>query len=101
TPTSGATSVNGKAPAKARQDTDYGMAFQQSGLFDWRSVAENVTLPMELSKVPRRQRRKRANELLEMVHLGDFGDHRPWELSGGMQQRVAIARALAMNPPLL
>src|SRR5699024_2715725 len=67
----------------------------------WRSVAENVTLPMELSKVPRRQRRKRANELLEMVHLGDFGDHRPWELSGGMQQRVAIARALAMNPPLL
>jgi NitT/TauT family transport system ATP-binding protein len=101
TPTSGTTTVNGKTAAQARRDNDYGMAFQQAGLFDWRSVAENVTLPMELSKVSRRERRRRADELLSMVHLGEFGDHRPWELSGGMQQRVAIARALAMNPPLL
>lgn len=101
TPTAGTVTINGKSAAQARQDTDYGMAFQQAGLFDWRSVAENVTLPMELRKVSRQARRRRAQELLEMVHLGDFGNHRPWELSGGMQQRVAIARALAMKPPLL
>lgn len=55
TPTAGTVTINGKSAAQARQDTDYGMAFQQAGLFDWRSVAENVTLPMELRKVPARR----------------------------------------------
>ena len=74
------------------------MAFQQAGLFDWRTVARNVELPLELKGWDRRRRRQRAEEMLELVKLAEFADHRPWQLSGGMQQRVAIARALAAAP---
>ena len=77
------------------------MAFQQAGLFEWRTVAKNIELPLELQGVDRRQRRARAVELLELVKLAEFADHHPWELSGGMQQRVAIARALAGRPAIL
>ena len=77
------------------------MAFQQAGLFDWRTVAANVELPLELLGWDSGRRRERSRELLELVHLDDFAGHRPWELSGGMQQRVAIARALAMRPGIL
>ena len=77
------------------------MAFQQAGLFDWRTVAANVELPLELLGWDAGRRRERSRELLELVHLDDFAGHRPWELSGGMQQRVAIARALAMRPRIL
>ncbi len=100
-PTTGEVMVNGKPAAKARLDQDYGMAFQQAGLFDWRSVMKNVELPLELKDWDRRRRRQRAMEMLQLVKLGDFADHRPWQLSGGMQLRVAIARALAADPPLL
>ena len=77
------------------------MAFQQAGLFDWRTVARNVELPLELKGWVKRRRRERALEMLRLVKLEDFAEHRPWQLSGGMQQRVSIARALAANPPLL
>ena len=77
------------------------MAFQQAALFDWRTVRRNVELPLELQGWSKDKRRVRAMELLEMVQLADFAEHRPWELSGGMQQRVAIARSLAVDPPLL
>jgi NitT/TauT family transport system ATP-binding protein len=100
-PTYGTVTVNGKPAAQARRDQDYGMAFQQAGLFDWRSVVRNVELPLELKGWDRQRRRARAMDMLELVKLGEFADHRPWQLSGGMQQRVAIARALAANPPLL
>ena len=100
-PTRGTISVNGKSAATARQDQDYGMAFQQAGLFEWRTVAKNVELPLELRKMSKAERRSRAIELLRLVQLGDFADHYPWELSGGMQQRVAIARALSCEPGLL
>jgi NitT/TauT family transport system ATP-binding protein len=100
-PTSGSIQVNGKTAAAARRDQDYGMAFQQAGLFEWRSVAKNVELPLELRKVGKAERRARAVELLRLVQLGDFAEHYPWELSGGMQQRVAIARALSCEPSLL
>ncbi|NND74148.1 MAG: ABC transporter ATP-binding protein [Ilumatobacter sp.] len=101
TPTSGEVFVNGKPAAQARLDQDYGMAFQQSGLFEWRSVRKNIELPLELKGWAKQRRADRANEMLELVQLPEFGDHRPWELSGGMQQRIAIARALAAHPPLL
>ena len=100
-PTSGTVTVNGKSAHQARVDQDYGMAFQQAGLFDWRSVAENIELPLELKGWDKAKRRDRAHEMLELVQLREFADHRPWELSGGMQQRVAIARALASHPQVL
>jgi NitT/TauT family transport system ATP-binding protein len=100
-PTSGTVTVAGKPAAKARRQQEYGIAFQQAGLFEWRTVRRNVELPLELRKVPRAERRARAEEMLSLVGLSDFGGHYPAQLSGGMQQRVAIARALAVHPPLL
>jgi NitT/TauT family transport system ATP-binding protein len=99
--TSGSVTVNGKPAKQARLDRDYGMAFQQAGLFEWRTVLRNVELPLELQGVKKAERQRRAMEMLEMVKLGDFAAARPFELSGGMQQRVAIARSMALKPGLL
>jgi NitT/TauT family transport system ATP-binding protein len=77
------------------------MAFQQAGLFDWRTVGKNIELPLELKGWNKKKREARVAEMLELVKLQDFGSMYPWQLSGGMQQRVAIARALAAHPPLL
>ena len=100
-PTQGEISVNGKTAAQARLDQDYGMAFQQAGLFDWRTVGKNIELPLELKGWNKKKREARVAEMLDLVKLQDFGRMYPWQLSGGMQQRVAIARALAAHPPLL
>ncbi len=100
-PTEGGVLVNGKPAPKARADHDYGMVFQDSVLFDWRTVAKNVELPLEMLGWERAKRKQRAEEMLKLVELQGFGDHRPWQLSGGMQMRVAIARALAFEPALL
>jgi len=100
-PTSGSLLVNGKEPHQARMDRDYGMVFQRSTLLDWRSVRKNVELPLEIMDVSAKERAARATEMLDLVELGDFEGHYPWQLSGGMQQRVAIARALTFSPALL
>ncbi|HEY2272813.1 MAG TPA: ABC transporter ATP-binding protein [Jatrophihabitantaceae bacterium] len=100
-PTGGEVLVNGKSARRARLDQDYGFAFQQAGLLDWRTVQANVELPLELHGVDRGKRQRRADELLQLVGLSDFAKQRPPQLSGGMQQRVAIARALAESPALL
>jgi NitT/TauT family transport system ATP-binding protein len=100
-PTSGIIEVRGKPAAEARKAQDYGIAFQQAGLLDWRTVRENIELPLQLHKVGKSARRTRSDELLKTIGLTEFADHRPTELSGGMQQRVAIARALAPKPKLL
>ncbi|MFI7524901.1 ABC transporter ATP-binding protein [Nocardia salmonicida] len=101
TPSSGAVTVHGKSARQARIDQDYGIAFQQAGLLEWRTVAANVELPLELHRVAKAQRKARSAELLAMAGLSEFADRYPAELSGGMQQRVAIARALARTPSLL
>jgi NitT/TauT family transport system ATP-binding protein len=100
-PTSGTVMVNGKPAPRARADHDYGIVFQDSVLFDWRTVSKNVALPLELLGWDRARRKARVDEMLGLVELHGFGDHQPWQLSGGMQMRVAIARALAFEPPLL
>lgn len=100
-PSTGSVEVNAKPAEQARLDRDYGMAFQTAGLFDWRTVAKNIELPLELMGWSKGDRRRRAGEMLELVKLSDFAKHHPSELSGGMQQRVAIARALSFSPSLL
>jgi NitT/TauT family transport system ATP-binding protein len=100
-PTGGEVLVNGKPAARARLDRDYGMVFQAPVLFEWRTVAENVALPLEVMGTDRAKRETRVKEMLDLVDLGEFAGHHPWQLSGGMQQRVAIARALAFEPSIL
>jgi putative ABC transport system ATP-binding protein len=78
-----------------------GFIFQSFNLIPSMTAQENVAFPMQFSRVPRRQRRQRAMELLKDVALDDRASHRPTELSGGQQQRVAIARALANDAPLI
>ncbi|GAB7043796.1 MULTISPECIES: ABC transporter ATP-binding protein [Catenuloplanes] len=78
-----------------------GLMFQESALFPWLSVGANVELPLKLRKVGKAERRERVADLLRTVHLGDFGTHRPHQLSGGMRQRVALARTLALDTPVL
>src|SRR5207244_6698504 len=93
-PTSGTITVNGKTPRQARLSREYGIVFQQPVLYEWRTVIQNVQLPLAVMRVPAGERRQRATALLELVGLTDFAQRYPWELSGGMQQRVSIARAL-------
>jgi NitT/TauT family transport system ATP-binding protein len=100
-PTSGTVTVNGKSAHEARENGDYGIVFQDAVLFDWRTVAKNIALPLEMLGWDRDRRRARVRQMLDLVELSAFGDHHPWQLSGGMQQRVAIARALAFEPALL
>jgi NitT/TauT family transport system ATP-binding protein len=101
TPTTGTVLVNGKSARQARLDRDYGMVFQAPVLFDWRTVRRNVELPLEVMNIGRDERARRADTMLALVELSEFGQHYPWQLSGGMQQRVSIARALSFNPAIL
>ncbi|HLY28195.1 MAG TPA: ABC transporter ATP-binding protein, partial [Aggregatilineales bacterium] len=78
-----------------------GFVFQFFNLVPTLTALENVALPIEFARHPKFKARQRAQELLELLGMGDRMKHRPSQLSGGQQQRVAIARALANNPPLL
>ncbi len=77
------------------------LVFQDPGLFPWRSALENVEFGLELQGIPKPERRRAAQRLLEPVGLKGFEAKYPRELSGGMKQRVAIARALALQSPIL
>ena len=100
-PTTGRVEVNGKTAHAARLGREYGMVFQAPVLFEWRTVEDNVKLPLELLGLDRSQRDERARQMIALVDLKDFARHHPYQLSGGMQQRVAIARALALEPSIL
>jgi NitT/TauT family transport system ATP-binding protein len=91
-PTSGTVTVRGKRTS---------LMFQESALFPWLSARGNIDLALRLDGVSKSERKTRVGELLEMVHLEDFGDKRPHELSGGMRQRTALARALAQRADIL
>jgi NitT/TauT family transport system ATP-binding protein len=82
-------------------DPRIGLVFQEPRLLPWRSVADNVTYPLELAGWSRQRRAERLHALLELVGLTESAEVRPVHLSGGMRQRAAIARALALSPELL
>ena len=101
TPTGGTLTVNGMTPEAARQSRAYGYVFQAAGLYPWRTVAKNVSLPLEIMGFSREEQRARVDRVLELVELAGFGNKFPWQLSGGMQQRASIARALAFDADIL
>mgnify|MGYP006274228051 CR=1 FL=1 len=105
-PTKGTVSIDGaevRGPVKMA-----GMAFQNANLLPWRTVADNILLPLEIVEPYRSQFRAKKDEyrarvenLLDIVGLKGFGDRFPWELSGGMQQRASLCRSLIHEPKLL
>jgi len=78
-----------------------GMVFQQANLMPWRTVLENIRLPLEVRNMDEDMARKKTDEMIELVGLQGFADSLPRDLSGGMAQRVALARALIHDPDLL
>ena len=99
-PTTGKIFVNGEPADSARCKRSIGMVFQDPVLLPWRTVEQNVRLPLEIAKQPAEPGHTPA-ELLEMVNLSGFAHSFPKELSGGMKQRASIARALVLNPSVL
>ena len=98
-PDAGSVGVGGQQPVAG--DGRVGLAFQQPRLVPWRSVLDNVALPMELAGIAVDERRARATDVLAQVGLASAAGLRPRELSGGMAQRAGLARALIMDPPVL
>ena len=98
-PTSGRVSMDGErvtAPG-----TDRILIFQEHGLFPWLTVGQNVEFGMKMKGLSKAEREDRTRHYLRLVHLSQFKDSRPHQLSGGMRQRVALARALATEPDVL
>lgn len=107
-PTAGTYHLNGQdisllddAELSRIRNKEIGFVFQTFNLISRTNALKNVEMPMMYAGVPRRERLKRAEELLKIVGMADRADHQPNELSGGQKQRVAIARAMANRPSLL
>ena len=100
-PTSGVIRVKEGTPDEARQRQAFGFVFQSPVLLPWRSALANVALLLEVRGLPVAEHLESARRYLRLVGLEGFENHRPRELSGGMQQRVSLARALSLDPSIL
>ncbi len=100
-PSAGSIRVGGRSPRDARLAHRIGFVFQDPTLLPWRTVLDNVKLPIKIARGRAEHGSASPEELLELVGLGGFENAHPSQLSGGMRQRVAIARALALTPELL
>ena len=98
-PTSGRVELNGHVVEGP--DAERGMVFQKGALFEWMNVRENVEFGPRMKGMPKEERDKISDHLLEVVGLQDFKEKAVYELSGGMQQRVALARCLANDPDVI
>jgi NitT/TauT family transport system ATP-binding protein len=98
-PSTGEVTVGGERLTGPRRD--FAMVFQDDSTLHWRTVRDNIALGLEIDGVEKKERYARADEMIRLVGLAGFADHRPRQLSGGMRQRVAIARALVMDPTML
>jgi len=99
TPSSGKVLVNGKEVKEPSQDIGY--MFQRDHLFEWRTILKNVLIGLEIQDKVTSERKEFARELIKKYGLGDFENHYPRQLSGGMRQRVALIRTLAIQPQFL
>jgi len=100
-PTGGAITVNGVSPEAARKARAYGYVFQAAGLYPWRTIGRNISLPLEIMGYSKAEQAERVARTLALVELSGFEKKFPWQLSGGMQQRASIARALAFDADIL
>lgn len=100
-PTEGRITIQNEHPREVRLRRKFGIVFQNPTLFEWRTVKQNIELPLEVLGQKKSQYIALTEQLIELVGLTAFKHSYPWQLSGGMQQRVAIARALALDPPIL
>jgi NitT/TauT family transport system ATP-binding protein len=100
-PDSGSASIGGQTPAQKCRSGKLGVAFQDSALLPWRTVRQNVALPLQILKRSLPKNSDKIDRLIELVGLKGFENARPAQLSGGMRQRVAIARTLVTDPSVL
>lgn len=100
-PSNGHIIVQKEHPREVQLRRKFGIVFQHPTLFEWRTVRENIELPLEVHGDAPSMYREKVDQLLETVHLTKFKDYYPWQLSSGMQQRVAVGRALSLDPPIL
>lgn len=99
-PTQGEVSIDG-ARVMGPDPDRAGMVFQEPNLLPWLSARRNIEFPLQLKNVDKAERRKKSDALLDLVGLAEFGEHFPYQLSGGMKQRISIARGLIQEPSVL